>query len=754
MSFDLFNLLPALYRIRDAQIAQSLPLLTAAEQAQLAALQTLPPPLGPDQEAELAALTAKASRGPLESLLLLLQEQLAAVAYDIDRLYDDQFIETCSPWVIPYIGDLIGYQSVHGIAPSIDNPRAEVAETISFRRRKGTVLVIEQLARDATGWGAHAVEFFKVLADTQYMNHVRLDNHYAPDLRRWQAGLYVDTGFDRTAHKVDVRRIASGRGRYNIQNIGVFLWSLGAFGITKAPATPAQGTLCYRFDSLGMDIPLFHRAAWQGEEIVAPAEPFNVADRLRRRVLCEDLRRGVGATYYGEGASLAIYLGGELLNPYQIRVADLSGADGSWANVADEANYTAIVDPELGRIALNPGVVGTAPGLLTLSYDYGFNAPLGGGEYARADSFVVNDAEWVIPFPGAFADLGQAVAHAVAQLALNGEVAVEISGSQTFALTAPLRVDLPANATLELRAAEGSRPTLLLPDELLAAGDASSTLILNGLRIAAGPAFATPTPAPATLVRVPALRPTSNTTNLLGQLQLTHCTLLPGWSVATDGKPVHGDAATLRVDAPGASALVQWSLLGAVRAAELATLEFHDSAIDATDPTGVAYAATDDKSGGAPLTLKACTVVGKVHATVLTLVTDSILWGALAATDAAPWVSALVADRKQEGCVRFSFLPYEAVTPRQYKCVLRALASPQPYFANLRYGRPAYLKVLAATDDSIRKGACDGGEMGVFHSILAPQREVDLQTRLQEYMPVGLESGLAYQLTRTHRVER
>jgi hypothetical protein len=167
MSFDLFQLLPAVYRIRDAQLAQLMPLLTPAEQADLNSLQSLTPPLTADQQAQLDQLTAKASRGPLQSLLMLVEEQIAAVAYDLDQLYDDQFIETCAPWVIPYIGDLIGYQSVKGISAAVDNPRAEVAETISLRRRKGTVLVMEQLARDVTGWGAHAVEFFRVLGDTQ-----------------------------------------------------------------------------------------------------------------------------------------------------------------------------------------------------------------------------------------------------------------------------------------------------------------------------------------------------------------------------------------------------------------------------------------------------------------------------------------------------------------------------------------------------------------------------------------------------------
>jgi hypothetical protein len=105
VSFDgqkLFNLLPALYRLRDAQIAQNLP----------------------------------DARGPLESLLALIAEQIAAVEEDLDQLYDDQFIETCAPWVIPYIGDLIGYRSVKGVAPAVASPRAEVAHTISFRRRK------------------------------------------------------------------------------------------------------------------------------------------------------------------------------------------------------------------------------------------------------------------------------------------------------------------------------------------------------------------------------------------------------------------------------------------------------------------------------------------------------------------------------------------------------------------------------------------------------------------------------------------
>src|SRR5215470_9777225 len=297
--------MPALDRLKDAQLAAPERLLSPTESAQLKVLQTSLSPLTPIQQQQLDRLVAKAARGPLQSLLMLIGEQLAVIAEDLDQLYDDQFIETCAPWVIPYIGDLIGYQPVNGVAPAVASPRAEVAHTISFRRRKGTVLVLEQLARDVTGWGAHAVEMFKILADTQYMNHIRLFNHYAPDLRRWQTGVYMNSGFDRTAHKVDVRRIAVERGRYNIQNIAIFLWSLNAYSLTMTPATPVPGNpQCFRFSSLGRDIRLFNHPISQGAEVTNPAEPQNVPDCLRRHVLCQDIQNilsGEASVYYGVG---------------------------------------------------------------------------------------------------------------------------------------------------------------------------------------------------------------------------------------------------------------------------------------------------------------------------------------------------------------------------------------------------------------------------------------------------------------------
>jgi hypothetical protein len=154
-----------------------------------------------------------------------------------------------------------------------------------------------------------------------------------------------------------------------------------------------------------MDIPLFHKALSQEADITDPARPNNVPDRLRRRVLCDDTQRGVGASYYGPGNSLVIYINHKPLNPYEIQVCDLAGTEGAWANTPVQAPFAAAIDPQLGRLALPAVAPGTHAPTAEISYEYGFNADLGGGEYARAaigngnPGFLVTNPAWIVPFP-------------------------------------------------------------------------------------------------------------------------------------------------------------------------------------------------------------------------------------------------------------------------------------------------------------------------------------------------------------------
>jgi hypothetical protein len=818
MSFTgkiLFDLLPAYYRTRDSQLAAA----------------------------------ANLARGPLQSLLLLIAEQVGAVEEDLGQLYDDQFIETCAPWVIPYIGDLIGYQSVKGIAAQVANPRAEVAHTISFRRRKGTALVLEQLARDVTGWGAHAVEFFQLLVGNQYMNHIRLRNHGTADLHGWKTRGYIESGFDATAHTVDVRRIAIERGKYNIQNIGIFLWSLNSYPLQMAtlagaasvmvPATSSGNagsasssnssssgaqlaSQCFRFNTAGRDAPLFNNPISQGSDITAPANPSNVPDRIKRHVLCSDIQQGSRAVYYGEGKSLALYVNGVLLSPYQIQVCNLSGPDGAWINVPRaDGPYAAAIDPELGRVALAPVAVGVTAPLVQASFCYGFSGDIGGGGYPRNDaptnSFVVTNSpvEYSSAQNGSQTLLDTLLA-AIGQLpAEGGQVAVEITDNGIYTLApesssaavSPLAINVPAGATVELRAADDLRPTLIIDGSLQISGGNDSSFYLNGLLLTCG---SSPPSAACALVAAPASA-ADGSQSQLGTLGITHCTLVPGgyWQHDAQGvpQPLYGGLATLVAECAGLNLQIASSIVGAIQASELVSVSASNSIIDANDRAGVAYVGVpgigdSDPAPGGTLTLIGCTVIGKVRATLLSLVSDSVVWasdypdtvvpgdGAVATHGSSsssgssgssgsggisglvsqspssnsssgsggsasssgpggfappPWSASLWASRDQQGCVRFSFLPLNSIVPLPFKCVVESIGAPVPLFASLRYGDPGYCKLFHATDDSIRRGADDSGEMGAFHFVLAPLRETDLSIRIQEYMPVGLEFGIFYQ---------
>src|SRR5262249_38308321 len=170
------------------------------------------------------ALREKAARGPLRALMTVFGDELAVIEENLAQLYDDLFVETSADWAIPYIGDLIGYEPLHALGQARGLARAEVAHTIALRRRKGTAAVLEQLARDVTGWNARAVEFFQLLGWTQYMNHLRRRCLSSPDMRSWEPLARIGTAFDSVAHSVDVRRIESRRGRFNIPNRGRGTW--------------------------------------------------------------------------------------------------------------------------------------------------------------------------------------------------------------------------------------------------------------------------------------------------------------------------------------------------------------------------------------------------------------------------------------------------------------------------------------------------------------------------------------------------
>ena len=205
---------------------------------------------------------------PLQALLRVLAEQVQAVEQNITQLYDNWFIETAQDWVVPYIGELIGYRPVHEAGEPGDVttsqsrarnkiliPRREIANTIRYRRRKGTLALLEILANEVAGWPARAVEFYKLLGWTQNLNVQHPERGRTVDIRDGEALDLLGGPFDSLARSVDIRQVNSSLtwGQYNIPSVGLFIPRVKAFPGTRTQAycLEESGPHCYTFSALG-----------------------------------------------------------------------------------------------------------------------------------------------------------------------------------------------------------------------------------------------------------------------------------------------------------------------------------------------------------------------------------------------------------------------------------------------------------------------------------------------------------------------
>lgn len=716
----MYELLPAIYRIKDADLG-----------------------------------------GPLKALVGVLAGQASIVEQDIARLHRNWFIETCDEWVIAYIGELIGVRQLHTVSDATFSLRARIANTMAYRRRKGTAAMLEQLARDTTGWPARAVEFFQLLSTTQNHNHLRLQNLATPDLRHTDVLELLDTPFDTVTHSADVRHIASRRGKHNIPNIGLFLWRLEAYpleGVTaRAVADPPDGR--FTFSPLGNDAPLFNSPVPE-IEVTHLAEEINVPAPLRRRALYDELearRRSLAASeepkahYFDDDPVLRISVGTDVepLKPEEILNCDLSDwhlppkkktyelADGSSVDLP----IRAAIDPKLGRITFSAGARVRAA---YVDYAYGFSGDLGGGPYDRSESVrelraldgqraLLEAAAWRVGVsqtlpPVAdkmFGTLAEAVdawnQHPAGTV---GMIAVLDSRTYSENLSGASRIKMPEGSQLLIYAADlakGQPIASAVPKEQrphlngdvsvvgTAPGDseARGELILDGLLIEGD----------VTVLK-----------GQLGSLRVQHCTIVP-----TKGElEVHDDNDELIVR-------LRRTVCGQVTLpATVEQIYVTDCIID-----GDGAAAVD--AAGARADIESSTCFGSVDVQVLEA-SDSIFTDTVSAT------------RHQEGCVRFCWLPEASSTPRRYRCqpelALLATSDPaeqkwirarlRPMFTSDVYGQPAYAQLAVNGPLEIRTGADDGSEMGAFDFLKQPQRETNLEVSLDEYLRFGLEAGVFF----------
>lgn len=733
----LYELLPAVYRIRDADQGES-----------------------------------------LKAFLRVIAGQVNLVEDDIQQLYENWFIETCEDWVVPYLGDLIGYDPVHEAGEPVPGitckgqqrnkvliPRREVANTIRYRRRKGTLALLEQLSNDVAGWPARAVEFYRLVGITQSLNQLKLDRGKTADLRNGSALELIDSPFDSVAHSADIRRINSrfSRGRYNLPSVGVFVWRLNTYSVTETPAycLESKAPNCFTFSILGNDSSLYLRPEPESDPMHI-AEEINLPVQIRRRFFEEHEAR-----IYGQDKSMQIWVGESRegrITRKPVPLESIVPADLSHWQYQPGSNEVA-VDPVLGRIAFPMGK--SYKHGVWVSYHYGFSMAVGGGEYDRNINQPQESAIYTVGEEGDFETLKAALDRWREDC--TKYAVIEITDSGVY--VEPVNIEFQEGQhTLQLRAANRKRPVISLldctpsgSDSLVVTGRSGNCFVLDGILV------------------------TGRGVQIHGdmaEVQIRHSTLVPRWTLDPELDLKRSTRPSLQIFSADVCVKIDHSITGMIQVAPTidASLNLNsgqecsdkgqkvnfdpiricinDSILDAARFDAEVLNAPGCSMAYAHLNIVRSTVLGQIHTHAIELGENTIFMGCISVA------------RRQLGCLRFCYVTPESRTPKRYRCqpelaeqvkeemLIREAEDNdpdqddidaarrqerirvRPVFNSMFYGMPVYCQLAACCADEIKCGADDESEMGVFHNLFQPQRMANLAVRLDEYLPARMDVGI------------
>lgn len=696
---------------------------------------------------------------PLQALFEVLESQYGVVKDNLAQLYDDQFIETCAPWVISYIGQLIGYNTVYTAALASPDSRAEVANTIGYRRRKGTLIALEQVTRDVSGRSTIAVEEFRRLVTTLSLRDVRPHHRDTASLRSARDWHDQNGPFSRLNRTIDVRNISPrvrtvttpddaplnialhGPGRFNIPDIEVWLWRWQSWPVANAPAFPL-GNGGYFFSALGGPVPLFQNPVQESAPFSALTKEADVPAPIGIRRFAADL-----AGYYP--ASLQLIADGKAVPIAQIVAANLDETlDGSVCTVP---HGMIAIDPERGRIQYASNL--TLPSDLRVNYNYGASASIGGGPYDRAlnviqpgtepnAEFVNSGAPFVAQVGSAkFPTLESAVA-AWNLLPANsaGTILLPDFECYTIDLTGPNAIQIPAESVLLIASASFTNKGV--------AEWKNACATLRGNIEVAGPAASI---GPDGLA-LPTGQVQINGIWLSGQLilsgdeacvQMSDSTFIPGIALTSKGDAAHPGEPSITGTASAITLCLNRVITGPLAIPATCSARICSSIVDAGSPYCPAFAGPDPGFPGASLHIEDSTVIGRVRPQAISLASNTIFYARLGKID--PWPAPVWTHRVQTGCVRFCWLPAGSIAPRQYQCLppdAESQPALEPQFITLRFGLPGYCLLSGDTPVAIWKGADSGSQIGVYYQIQETEAVSNVQIRSAEYLPVNLQCGV------------
>lgn len=388
---------------------------------------------------------AQAPPGQLRAFLAAVEEAFGAVHESIEALYDDLFIDTCDEWVIPYIADLVGTSHLSGDPRTL---RADVADTIALRRRKGTRAALERLAANLTGWPCRCVELFEGLAWSQHLNHQRPDaggrppyggggvapvpvrRGGTPPVRDPAMLSLLGTPFDPFAYLPDVKRADDGAVHFNLPNVAIFLWRLAAYRIPLAAplakgstdlgpqGTSKRARHAVRFDLDPLDRPvrLFNTYRSPPLDATGTVQALTTSDAVPGPMFAARLTSGSEAGNPGAYVTVDLFdasksppTGLDLSDAgLQLYLPDVPALNTiAWTFRGDNLcawedglrrplqRYEIVIDPDIGRVlfgvavaaerdALQKAVSGGLEPRIFAGYTYGAVGPVGAHPISRA----------------------------------------------------------------------------------------------------------------------------------------------------------------------------------------------------------------------------------------------------------------------------------------------------------------------------------------------------------------------------------
>jgi hypothetical protein len=226
----------------------------------------------------------------------------------------------------------------------------------------------------------------------------------------------------------------------------------------------------------------------------------------------------------------------------------------------------------------------------------------------------------------------------------------------------------------------------------------------------------------------------------LRAFNLRHCTLAPGLGVDDAGFVIRAPDHHLAIAARRIEVTLQNCILPPLRVGHDAVrVRLRNCIIDAGAPDKFALSNLAANGPAGSWRIENCTIIGRLALDRLELASNSILFG-----------DSVTVRRRQEGCVRFTWLPNNPDTrvPRRHHCLPAdggANANVRPHFTSLQICAPSYGQLSGRCPAAIRTGADDGAEMGAFHDLFQAQREAHLRARVTEYLRLGLEAGVFHE---------